>query len=125
MKYFIICFFFLAFMNANNKAIAISDLPNCDVKILSKKEGYVRDFSMVISFHQCWAKITDEMGDIYIGEFLNQLFHGQGNKYYGNGNVYSGQWKEGGRHGFGEFNWDLGDKYIGNWNLDERNGFGT
>ena len=71
MKYFIICFFFLAFMNANNKAIAISDLPNCDVQIFPKNEGYIRDYSIVISFAQCWATITDEMGDIYIGEVPN------------------------------------------------------
>jgi hypothetical protein len=39
--------------------------------------------------------------DYYIGEFEENLRHGNGKLTWRNGTTYDGEWQEGSRHGFG------------------------
>jgi hypothetical protein len=71
-------------------------------------------------------KKTGEMifknGDKYIGNFLNDLFHGEGTLQYKNGNIYVGTfingWRKEGKMSF--FN---GDYYSGSWSQNKNNAF--
>lgn len=61
----------------------------------------------------------------YEGEFLNDMFHGQGTFYFANGDVYVGQWVENKRSGRGIMYFEDGDRYEGEFLNDKFNGKGT
>ena len=52
-------------------------------------------------------------GDIYEGDFVNDVFHGFGTLHYANGTEYSGEFKEGEKNGTGTYILSNGDKYEG------------
>lgn len=64
-------------------------------------------------------------GDKYVGEWRDGLFHGQGTYTWADGRQYSGGWKNDERHGQGIETYADGGKYIGEWRDNERNGQGT
>lgn len=41
-------------------------------------------------------------GDVYDGEWKNNLRHGVGICYYANGDIYEGKWEEDRRNGLGK-----------------------
>ena len=53
------------------------------------------------SFFTGSKTITDEEGNVYIGNFLNGKYHGQGKMIYLNGVVYEGSWLNSERNGRG------------------------
>ena len=63
-------------------------------------------------------------GDEYIGEWQNNVPHGQGIYSYKNKNKYVGQFKNSMKYGQGIFTWANGDKYIGEFK-DKLNGEGS
>ena len=92
---------------------------------LSRYEGNFQDGLMhngtLISYDpQDGAKSSQ-----YVGDFANELFHGQGVMQYSNGNSYEGQWQQGRRHGRGMMKYKNGDSYAGQWQQDERHGKGS
>lgn len=56
---------------------------------------------------------------IYVGEFVNGRFHGEGTAYWGNGMVYAGKWEDGMRHGWGAYMENLDTLQAGNWVMDK------
>ena len=64
-------------------------------------------------------------GDIYDGEFANDLRNGKGVYWFSNGNVYDGQWKDGCIHGAGVMKYVNGNIYDGEWVDDRRSGHGS
>jgi hypothetical protein len=66
-----------------------------------------------------------ENGDIYEGEWLNGMRHGQGKYTSVNKHVYSGQYVRDQRHGYGTYRWPEGDVYVGEYRQDKREGKGT
>lgn len=63
-------------------------------------------------------------GDVYDGEFANDLRNGKGVYWYSNGNVYDGEWKDNHIHGFGLMKYVNGNIYEGDWVDDHRTGKG-
>jgi len=68
-------------------------------------------------------------GDIYKGEWLDNMRHGEGTiTYEGSaarrGDIYDGTWKENMRHGKGIYSWSNGDVYEGQWKSDRMDGKG-
>ena len=61
----------------------------------------------------------------YVGEFKNNLPHGQGTFSYSDGSKYFGQWVDGKQNGFGNKIWNNGIKYVGTFKNDEPYGNGT
>jgi len=59
-------------------------------------------------------------GDVYIGEFKNNVQHGKGHAKYGNGEIYIGEYKYGKKDGKGTYYYDDGSKYEGLWKNGER-----
>jgi hypothetical protein len=64
-------------------------------------------------------------GDVYNGEWYNDLKHGPGVMNYANGDVYAGQWENDLKHRKGNMFYANGDKYNGQWLNDLINGTGT
>ena len=56
----------------------------------------------------------------YTGEFVDDMFHGNGKMIYSNGEIYEGEWQEGMRHGMGQMFYQNGVSYRGNWQYDKK-----
>ena len=52
-------------------------------------------------------------GNIYIGNFKDDLMNGIGQMIYSNGDEYIGQWENGQKNGLGIFTWNDKTKYNG------------
>ena len=63
-------------------------------------------------------------GDIYEGNFKDELKHGYGKLYWSGGNIYQGNWKDDVKYGYGKYTWAHGDVYEGNWKDDVKHGYG-
>lgn len=69
------------------------------------------------------AKIILANGDEVIGEWVEDHFYSNGTRNYPDGS-YLGEFKDNMRHGQGTFSWFDGGKYIGSWKDDKRHGIG-
>jgi len=65
----------------------------------------------------------DASGDCYVGDFLNNVRHGEG-IFSSGGDTYTGSWKEDRRNGHGTLVWRSTARYCGNFVDDYREGFG-
>ena len=74
--------------------------------------------------HNCFGSFYYENLDVYMGEWKDNKFHGQGT-FAGSRGKFVGEWKEGKFHGQGTWIPGNGDKYIGDWKEDKRHGRGT
>ena len=63
-------------------------------------------------------------GDFYEGEWKNDLREGRGVLKFSNGDNYEGEWKNNFREGKGVLKFSNGDKYDGEWKKDLREGSG-
>ena len=82
------------FLRANNYSNNKETLPNCP----SDVNAY---------WHNCFGVYVltsgEWKGDIYVGEFRDDQFHGQGNYIWQDGELYVGEWKDGDFHGQGTY----------------------
>ncbi len=92
-------------------SISVHALPNCP-----------SDTS--VRWHNCFGTYAVD-GDQYVGEWKDNLFHGQGTYTYANGGKYVGEFKDNLFHGQGTFNYASGDKYVGEYKDDKPHGQGT
>ena len=63
-------------------------------------------------------------GTTYMGQFQKGKITGLGKMQFANGNIYEGQFNEGYITGWGKFVWDDGKYYIGNYLNNKKDGFG-
>jgi len=54
-------------------------------------------------------------GDVYTGEWINNVRHGYGTMSYSNGDIYVGKWEKNVRHGYGTMSYKNGVIYEGEW----------
>ncbi|KAJ3591603.1 hypothetical protein NHX12_006736 [Muraenolepis orangiensis] len=64
-------------------------------------------------------------GARYIGNYDNNIKHGQGIFYYPDGSKYEGSWVDDQKQGQGVYTYPNGDTYDGGWLLNVRHGAGT
>ncbi len=104
-------------------------------------------------YHNCFGTYINADGEKYVGDFLNNMYHGKGtfthangNKYVGDwrfnikngwatyyflandqfkGDIYTGEYKDGKFHGKATYIHANGDKFVGEYKDDYRNGQGT
>ena len=66
-----------------------------------------------LRFHNCFGTWTFANGDKYVGEWKDDLFHGQGTYTWPDGQKYVGEYKDDNKHGQGTHTWPSGQKYVG------------
>ena len=80
-------------------------------------------------YHNCYGtyrwKNGEFIGDKYVGEWRNNLQHGQGTYYYATGDKYVGEFKDRQFNGQGTYSYANGDKYVGGFKDGKRNDQGT
>ena len=64
-------------------------------------------------------------GDVYEGEFQENLFRGRGKMTYANGNFYEGEWADDKKHGKGTFTYASGAVEVGCYEADAPVGQGV
>ena len=52
---------------------------------------------------------------LYVGDFRDGTFNGQGTLRWENGNVYIGRWRDGKMHGQGTLTFANGNRHVGFW----------
>ena len=69
---------------------------------------------------------ASDLGNVYVGEFMDGDFHGQGTyTVFKNGDVFEGEWEFGLFTGKGTATYSDGNKYVGEWNSWMWDGMGT
>lgn len=63
-------------------------------------------------------------GDVYGGQWSNDLFDGYGFYIFNSGERYEGELKNGKKHGKGKYYYINGSIYDGSWAFDNKNGVG-
>tara|TARA_B100000214_G_C23804994_1_gene552182 strand:+ start:120 stop:746 length:627 start_codon:yes stop_codon:yes gene_type:complete len=94
-----------------------SSLPNCP-----SKPSVIWDncYGTII-----FPKDSEWAGDKYVGEWKDNIIHGQGVYTWVEGDIYDGEWKDAKQHGQGTQIWADGEKYVGEFKDDKRHGQGT
>lgn len=64
-------------------------------------------------------------GERYIGQFSNDVFHGEGFRVWSDGSEYRGRWVNGEKSGNGEYVSPENLRYVGQWEGGRRHGKGT
>ena len=62
--------------------------------------------------------------DVYMGDWLNDTFHGHGIYFFGSGERYEGELKNGLKDGKGTYYYVTGSYYSGEWAADTKEGQG-
>ena len=85
--------------------------------------------SDTMRWNNCFGTYTTASGDLYIGEFKDDEYHGQGTYTWINGpnrgDEYFGEFKGSILHGQGTYTYANGDKYVGEFKDDKGHGQGT
>ena len=92
-------------------SISVYALPNCP-----------SDTS--VRWHNCFGTYAVD-GDKYVGEWKDNLLHGQGTYTWSDGSKYVGAYKDGLRNGQGTYTHANGDQYVGAYKNDKYHGRGT
>ena len=70
------------------------------------------------------GELVLENGNVYTGQFVQNLFHGKGTLRNKDGRYYEGEWENGLREGQGFFKWTDGSTYKGEFKRNLQNGQG-
>ena len=93
-------------------AYAQSSLPPC--------EG-----SNTTRWSNCFGSWTNQNGDVYVGEYKDGKFSGQGTVTFKNGNKYVGEFKDDRYNGLGTSTFANGGKYVGEYKNGNSDGQGA
>ena len=82
-----------------------------------------------VKWHNCFGSFYYENLDVYMGEWKDGKFHGQGTYTWANepykGDKYVGEYKDDKRNGQGTYTYANGRKYEGEFKDGKKNGQGT
>jgi len=92
----------------------------CDAAALPDCPSSYLDF-----FDDCYGSHEMDNGSIYVGEWQNDLQHGQGSTTFPDGSKYVGEYKNGQKNGQGTFTWIEDGEYVGEFKDDKMHGQGT
>ena len=63
-------------------------------------------------------------GNVFEGNYENDLRNGNGKYTWSDGSVYEGNWENDYQNGYGKYTWSNGHVYEGNYENGARNGYG-
>ena len=72
-----------------------------------------------------WGIFIHGDGDIYKGEYLNNITNGYGEYYRQNIAIYKGYWLNDSQYGIGSETWNDQSEYYGEYNAGKKEGIGT
>ncbi len=102
----------------------LSNLPNCP-----GSPALISNIDKVPFWSNCYGildfNVGDFYGDKYIGEFKDDLYHGQGTYTFADGENYVGEYKNGKSHGQGTHTFSDGENYVGEFKDGLYHGQGT
>ncbi len=75
-------------------------------------------------YHNCFGSFYTVEGDLYAGEFKNNLYDGQGTYTWSNGDQYIGDFKQALREGNGSLIFADGERYVGEFKSNKMHGLG-
>ena len=87
--------------------------------------GFIAGSSYQGGLGQGKATFVFSDGETYEGEWLDNMYEGQGKVRYTNGNTYAGGWKANLQHGQGKQVWISGSTYEGEWKEGYQHGHGV
>ncbi len=96
---------------------------NCFGIFKNDNEVYIGDFKDDKYHGQGTTTFTN--GDQYVGGYMDNKKHGQGTYTRANGDKYVGEFKDGKRNGQGSHTWVSGAKYVGDTKDNKEHGYGT
>jgi len=70
------------------------------------------------------GKNTWSNGDVYEGEWKDDMQNGMGRNVWVDGSIYIGQYIQNKKHGIGDYQWDDHSRYVGEWQDDKMHGVG-
>jgi hypothetical protein len=120
-------------INMNNHHIIQKDFElfledfqkNRRIKVIKKyPNGDLYEGQFLNNMRDGSGRLTTKFGDIYEGEFKEDKKDGKGTLTYQNTNTYTGSWEQDKKSGHGVFVWQDGEKYTGMFKNDLRNGKG-
>ena len=76
-------------------------------------------------YDNCFGSFFFSDGDEYVGEFKDDMKHGQGAYIYANGDKYVGEFKDDRINGQGTYTFADGEKYVGEFKDEKYHGQGT
>jgi hypothetical protein len=86
---------------------------------------YVGERHAITGYRHGRGYMSYKNGCIYIGQFVNDMRHGQGKcKYPNNLGYYTGQWYKNVKFGVGTMTYANGNVYVGEWSNDRHHGKG-
>ena len=86
-------------------SISVHALPNCPSDLSAR-------------WHNCFGTYAVD-GDKYVGEWKDDLLHGQGTYTYANGDKYVGEFKDNKKHGQGTYTFANGKRVAGYFRNNE------
>jgi len=72
-----------------------------------------------------WNERSDNSGDSYEGNYIDDKKHGLGTYKWATGNWYQGNFVYDKREGYGEMHWKDGTVYKGEWKDGKQSGYGS
>ena len=90
-------------------------------KILTQNKNNENDIPFI---KEGFAVMYYSNGDVYEGNWKNNLKQGYGIMKYSNGNIYEGDWEKDKKNYYGKMSYMNGEKYKGYWKNDLREGTG-
>lgn len=72
-----------------------------------------------------WSQFGGAMKNVYVGEFQNNLIHGEGEYHWFDGRSYKGEWHCNRIHGQGRMEWPDGRVYGGSYQDERKHGVGS
>jgi hypothetical protein len=120
-----ISLYLLLTLSFSNFTEAQSLLPECKGNNKNISSFSAKYFLKVRKWTKCQGTAISPKGDIYVGEFFDGKFHGQGIFKGQDGRKYVGEYKNHKKHGQGTYTYSNGDKYVGEWKKAKYSGYGT
>ena len=108
----------------DEKTVDVTLTRHREVERIPFKDGYYKGI-LLLEERDGAGTFWFSNGNVYTGNWSNDVITGHGRMEYPGVGVYEGDWQDGCRHGKGTMTWSDNNVYKGEWKHDQENGRGT